>query len=189
MWARGLQHLLVLVLWWSHQMSRVHAALFRLESSVKLLQQLTPTRRLVGAVISDSTLGLSISDPYLSFASPLPLVGLQLRKVLAEFDAEGVVIGLPLLPPDGPALGDEAVQLQRCIDALEHDLSASYSQLPASIFKERLTAVAAIAKYEQDPLWDETGIETDISDADVQSAIMLQQFLDDNCGGWQNTFG
>jgi RNase H-fold protein (predicted Holliday junction resolvase) len=165
--------------------------------SAILLGQLTPTRRLIGAVACElggtRFLGLSISDPYLSFASPLAdfTDRGQLCELLSEHDAEGIIIGLPLLPVGKPTT-DSAALFQSCVDALEViNRPPIESELPISIFEERLTYGAAMQCFEQDPLWDQTGMEADANDISpgVQSAIMLQQFLDENCGGWQNTFG
>ena len=184
------------------------AGLLHLISSAKLLRELTPTRRLLGAVVScrnntaeqhpsaSIALGLALSDPYLSFASPLPTQNQSLVDVLRECDAEGVVIGLQLASEQ-----PNNNELQKCIDQLEmmnQFPSEEELLLPATLFEQSLTPTAALDCFETDPLWDQTGmdqIEDDNSadqhahSPDVQAAIMLQHFLDTNCGGWQNTFG
>ncbi len=65
-------------------------------------------------------------------------------------------------------------------------------ELPHTHWPARLTILQAQALADNNPLWDEVGLFDSTPDkhpAGMQAAVMLQHMLDEECGGWANTFG
>ena len=75
-----------------------------IRNPTELKQNLGPDRRLLGLDVGAKTIGLAISDRSLTIASPLETLrrtrfakdAEQLRRIAAERDVGGLVIGLPV---------------------------------------------------------------------------------------------
>ena len=164
----------------------------RLVRSSVFLKMVPPPKRLLGVVCnSDGRISLSISDPYLSFAQPLWPISrdraADIQQIAQKHDARGIVFGFA---PLQNAESTETTSREATIVAL----SAMATNCVGCCFDQRITPDEAWANFESNLLWEDTGLVDVDSDAcvfpaNVSSAIMLQCFLDETCGGWANTFG
>jgi RNase H-fold protein (predicted Holliday junction resolvase) len=173
--------------------------------SLSLLRNLTPTRRIMGLVaMPNSTIGMSVSDPYLSFAKPLthsvsfasghnPLP--KLLDVTKEEGADAWLIGLPVLM-------DVTIKKDQNHMKLRDDLLTLFvkSSLPLPAFcisKIKPSSIDFVTKeHTANIQWDAIDVHLLLKDnnneegkAGIHASIALQMWLDEHCGGWANTFG
>lgn len=88
----------------SHEAERKLTPVMAIRNPMELKQNLGPGQRLLGLDVGTKTLGLAISDASLTIASPLETVirtkfsddAERLRRIIAERDVGGLVIGLPV---------------------------------------------------------------------------------------------
>jgi len=161
-----------------------------------LVSRLPVYRTLLGLVaVTDSLWGVSLSDPYLSAAHPLPAVTspTSLAELARRHQSGALVLGRC---PFASREGAEARQ-QRALAALLREPGLAGSGLLACAYVPRRLSAAAVAQLVQDNLlWDGTGAEQlggggldAEAGASVHAAVALQLFLDEHSGGWANTFG
>ena len=162
----------------------------------KFLQRLEPTRRILGVVNTSRGMGLSLSDPYLSFSKPLLLDSAQnmlsiskfvdkLPSVMREHDCGGILIGRQM----GVLMTvqDEVMQQAELTELLkqEGDLIQQYPCTTSDLDCDKATYDKEIR---ENLLWE--GLKVGDSDfACDHSALSMQVWLDEHCGGWANTFG
>lgn len=114
------------------------------ETMEELADALPPMRALMGLDLGTKTIGVAVSDPFLTVATPLETVkrskftldATALQKIIAHRSIGGVVLGLPrnMDGSEGPRAQSTrafARNLGRLID------------LPISFWDERLSTVAA----------------------------------------------
>jgi hypothetical protein len=172
-------------------------------SPVKFLQRLEPTRRILGVVNASrgGGVGLSLSDPYLSFSKPLLRTKLGmgvsndtvefLRRVMEENDCGGILIGRQMRA----LMTVQCVEELKEADVLQELLIESLvneadliQQYPCTVSSLDCDEVHYEKEVEQNLLWE--GLKEGDSDESCDhSALCMQMWLDEHCGGWANTFG
>ena len=174
----------------------------------QLVARLPVYRTLVGLVaVSDSVIGVAVSDPYLSFAKPLPSVTdlAAVPKLAAELKAGAVVVGLPFAAAglqQAASLQPRAHQhvvarQQRVLAALLREPAVGDAQLMVCAYAapaQLHTADSVAQSFRDNLLWDQTAVDElgkhgESRDAAIEAAVSLQLFLDEYSGGWANTFG
>jgi len=133
--------------------------------------------RVVGVDLGSRRIGIAVSDVSGTIASPVTVIlrcgnrdgdHASIAAVVAELEAERVVVGLPLslsgeMGPAARAAGEEAEAMARVL------------HVPIETFDERLTTVAA------DAILMSRGMRADarrrVVDK-VAAAVMLQSWLD-----------
>ena len=174
--------------------------------SLSLLRNLIPTRRIMGLVaMPNSTIGISISDPYLSFAKPLtqsvsfsyetnPLP--KLLDIMKEEGADAWLIGLPVLMDVNKKKDQSHMKLR---DELLTLFVKSSLPLPEfCISKIKPWNIDSVQKeHTANIQWDSIDVQLLLEGDDssegrkpgVHASVALQMWLDEHCGGWANTFG
>ena len=133
--------------------------------------------------------GLAVSDPYLSCATPLaavPVSGgvLALQSALRRLPIGALLLGLPLRQRGRANGAPRSLGIRLSQGACVIGRLPRLHGAPPSLAEAR-------AKQRDDPLWGEVGLPLDgarISPA-VHAAACLQTVLDEEMGGWPNTFG
>lgn len=105
---------------------------------------LAPMRALMGLDLGTKTIGVAVSDPFLSVATPLETVrrvkftqdAAQLQQIIAHRSIGGIVLGLPM-NMDGSE-GPRAQSTRAFARNLDRLL-----ELPITFWDERLSTVAA----------------------------------------------
>jgi len=100
--------------------------------------------RVLGLDIGEKRIGVAVSDPTGSVATPLAVVdaapalgdGTGLRTLVADYEAELLVVGLPL-SMDGSE-GPQAARVRKAAERLERSLG-----VPVTFADERLSSSAA----------------------------------------------
>ena len=132
--------------------------------------------------------GLARSDPYLSRAIAMDavrLTPLALRGALATCSVGLVVLALPLR-------GRHAVP--RHVHRLRRALSRTLARAPggrphvAVAWDRRLTLADARRESVRNDLWEIDGLDGARVRPSVQAAVALQDLLDEEMGGWPNTY-
>lgn len=172
----------------------------------KFLQELEPTRKLLCFTRFDSSIGLAVSDPYLSLARPLSKyvsvggthLSATLKKIQREEDIGGVVLGRAISGMSGVSLDDSEV-LKEQGEGLElFRTLPEFNALPCTFSDVDGERVDIERELQDNLLWDSLELTKDEFDEDsspskrdpaIHSALSLQLWLDEHCGGWQNTFG
>ncbi len=137
---------------------------------------------------------------YLSCARPLVLPAVQaseLEGLIRPHNIGGVVLLESMLHESAEFRSQRtSARVAPAISALADSyLESLVGLLPHTHWPARLTILQAQAVAKNNPLWDEVGLcENDDLAAEthpvgVQAAVMLQHLLDEECGGWANTFG
>ena len=164
-----------------------------LVAAEQLVARLPVYRTLVSLVaVSDSLVGVAVSDVYLSCARPLPsTTALPTAAQIARLQQCGaLVVGLPF-----GAAGlqtEQAARQKRLLASLD---SRSDSTLLVCAFPAQpLTANNLAQRYRDNLLWEQTALDElgrhgEGRDASIVAALILQVFLDEHAGGWANTFG
>ena len=173
-------------------------------NAARFLSRLPPTKRLIGVYsdpCSSSQFGFSVTDPYLSFAKPLyPILESSPPKrwwmdLAKTNDAAAFVFTLPVAIPGIITPTDVACQDKALITFVEGLSESNAQNVFCYCYKRRLSIDEALDRFADNLLWDETGLEVaqkrgcEDLPRGIHSAVMLQCFLDEMCGGWQNTFG
>jgi hypothetical protein len=159
----------------------------------QLLRKLSPTKRVLGVVSAQKTAaaglqrtwGVALSDPYLSFATPLAVQSggnlFSLQQIADEHDAKLVLVA-------GNA--DVVAQLRK----------SCFSGLAVAEFHSTPTLEDVILRAAEHPeLYDFLGdapedrlrelASWDELEADHLAAVLLNEALWEHSGGWHNTFG
>lgn len=129
---------------------------------------------MIGVDLGDSRVGIALSNPDRTIASPLEVIKRTKRlyhdigKIVTEWEATAVVVGLPLSLDGsiGPAARKALVETQK--------LGATI-QVPVETYDERLTTVTA-ERMMTDAGLDSRG-QRKVVDK-IAAAIMLQAWLD-----------
>ncbi|GMH70480.1 hypothetical protein TrLO_g13831 [Triparma laevis f. longispina] len=155
------------------------SALQHLISKVPPLKRLAATTACSTTSSKLSSLNISsISDPYLSFA-----------KLFSE-EEEPTDLGALIIFSSTIAPLPQSEQ--------QFLLTSLKTPIPTIIIPPPiLTLAEAIKEAEANPLWDSFDFENegeswtcwDDVEEDVKVTVWLQKTLDDECGGWKNTFG
>lgn len=171
------------------------------------LRVLTPTTRILGVVKAPrsstdscsnhgSEIGLSVSDPYLSFAKPLVTrSGFKFGRkedtatLFDDFDIGGILIGRAMT---GLLVHTDEKTIERDQEELYESLTKFIGGIEMTI-PCTVTCIDANVDYikkqlHENLLWDSLK-DVDADSAAYQSAVAMQVWLDEHCGGWQNTFG
>lgn len=118
------------------------------ESIDALVDSLGRGKRLIGLDIGDKTIGVAISDPLFSLASPVKIIVrtkkfkvavLELQNLISSEDVGGMIAGLPLSMD-----GNEGPRSQATRD-LTREL-VNQLGIPAALWDERLST-SAIEKF------------------------------------------
>ena len=181
----------------------------RLSPLSRALQTMPPYSVALCAVRRGSSLGFAASDPYLSCASPLTVLpvlggGLDVHEALRtavgmleeerSLKAGVLVLAPPMLLRDDGA-DSEAEAARRARDNLVHDtisVSPSRNDYHAVCVREELLSLETARRQLSGPLadlWEQVGELSSAAAADVHAAAVLQDVLDEEMGGWPNTFG
>ena len=197
-------------------------SLVRSSTPSEFLRDLVPSRRVLTLLFVKSSnemedcniIGAAISDPYLSFASPIDVhttsISEFLTKAVPEYDVGGiVVIRKPILDDGCDYESDQEGGIKQL---MKLKINSSNSTNCRVFCTKSDVAARSLQDVEREsklnPLWDSIPIDdilhgkspvamTQIfssgmgheSILSVHAAIGLQQFLDHHCRGWQNTFG
>ena len=150
---------------------------------------------------STGAIGVAKSDPYLSTATPiaalaLPLASEDLHSVLQGLPIGVLVLGLPVCGTEGYAAGRRALA-----ESVLHTSGASTTAV-CCMWDRRLAAATVLDKCAASDLWEAVGNGLAEASADgvegglprplppeLDAAIALQDCLDEEMGGWPNTFG
>jgi len=134
----------------------------------------TNTGRAIGVDLGDSRVGIALSNPDRTLASPLEVLKRtgnlhrDIAKIVQEWEANIVVVGLPL-SLDG-SVGPAAKKALAEVDKLGATL-----QVPVETYDERLTTVTA------ERLMTDAGLDSrnqrKVVDK-IAASIMLQAWLD-----------
>ncbi len=193
--------------------------LTRATCSSSFLRDLTPTRRILSLLFVSATdrtddritgVGAAISDPYLSFATPLKSKKStqSLRDFLPAIAAENDVGGILLITKPIISSKSSYVSLatQKITDQMMRlDLRSGSSSVRNMKFIESdvyKSLEEVLHEHQENPLWESVSITdlvcedgklrcmgTEEGVASLQATVGLQVFLDEHCGGWKNTFG
>ncbi len=130
--------------------------------------------RVIGLDLGDRRIGVALSDPARTVATPLEVIVRQgdvhgkIRRLVGEWEATAVVVGLPL-SLDGKA-GPAAKKALAEVDKLGATLG-----VPVETYDERLTTVSA------ERLMTDAGLDTrsqrKVVDK-IAASILLQGWLD-----------
>lgn len=130
---------------------------------------------MLGLDVGTKRVGLAISDPNQTVATPLGVVTRRvgkrfplnaLRPVLAHYAPVGVVVGLPLTAEGGDDRWTAEVRLTA-------QLIAEKTGLPVALWDERMTTARVVAAA------SEAGTGTGGADLDrLAATVLLQGFLD-----------
>ena len=204
--------------WWKEFHKNTTTMFVKEVSSSKFLRNLVPTRRILSLLFVSAIdrtdnrvagVGAAISDPYLSFAAPLKSKDTTqslrdyMSAVTNEHDVGGVVlITKPLVSNTSSFVSMSA---QQAMDQLSQSTSSSSSSTSLMKYIEsdvNKTLEEVLQEHQENPLWDSIPIDDLVSRdgtlkcigeaegaASLQATVGLQMFLDEHCGGWQNTFG
>ena len=173
-----------------HNCSPSHTPM--LVAAEQLVARLPVYRTLVSLVaVSDSLVGVAVSDVYLSCARPLPsTAALPTAAQLSLQQCGALVLGLPF----GFAClqKEHAARQKRLLAAL--DSRADNTLLVCAFPAQPLTADNLAQRYRNNLLWEQTALDElgrhgEGRDASIVAALVLQVFLDEHAGGWANTFG
>ena len=149
-------------------------------------------------------IGVAKSDPYLSTATPIaalqasPLASEDLRSVLQGLPIGAFVLGLPVCGTEGFAAERRALA-----QSVLHTNGAS-TTAACCMWDRRLAAGTVLDKCATSVLWE--AVDHRLADAaiaadrfedglpcplppELDAAIALQDCLDEEMGGWPNTFG
>jgi hypothetical protein len=176
----------------------------RLLAPAEFIAQLPPTRRLLGLVCvsprNPPRFGVAVSDPYLSCAQPLFLTNVAasaLEELIAPNDIGGVALLEPMLLDSARDSGQPCTS-SAAVAAATFAATGSplLDSLPHTHWPTSLTRRQAEDMAAENSLWADVGLLCDDPaavnlevDPGVQAAVMLQHLLDEECGGWANTFG
>ncbi|MDQ1437108.1 MAG: putative pre6S rRNA nuclease [Acidimicrobiaceae bacterium] len=130
--------------------------------------------RVVGLDLGSKRIGVAVSDPTGLLASPYEVVERNdrsydaIKRIVAEVEAERVVVGLPLSlsGADGPAARAARQEAAALADVLD---------VPVELFDERLTTVSANRSMMD--LKMKADARRRVVDK-VAAAVMLQSWLD-----------
>jgi putative Holliday junction resolvase len=132
------------------------------------------TGRVIGIDLGDARVGVALSNPHRTLASPLEVIKRtgnlyrDIAKIVDEWEANAVVVGLPLSLDGsvGPAAKKALIEVEK--------LGATL-QVPVETYDERLTTVTA------ERLMTDAGLDSrnqrKVVDK-IAAAIMLQAWLD-----------
>lgn len=132
-----------------------------------------PTGRVIGLDLGDRRVGVALSNPDRTIASPLEVIDRKdlargVKRLVQDWEATGVVVGLPL-SLDG-SMGPAATKAVAEADRLGATLS-----VPVETYDERLTTISA------ERMMTDAGLDTRAQRKVVDkiaAAIMLQAWLD-----------
>jgi RNase H-fold protein (predicted Holliday junction resolvase) len=164
-----------------------------LVAAEQLVARLPVYRSLISLVaVSDSLVGVAVSDVYLSCARPLPsATALPTAAQLAAHQCGALVLGLPF-----GAAGLQGEHAARHKRLLRSALDTADSTLLVCAFAAQplVTADTLAQRYRDNLLWEQTALDElgkhgEARDASIVAAVVLQTFLDEHAGGWANTFG
>lgn len=151
------------------------------------------------------TVGVAISDPYLSCAAPLCAVQsaqpLAVQEALRRKPIGALLLALPLEHHHRPRSRQRrlAALLRRALGTRLSTSAVAIGRLP--MIRAAPTALAEVFGKARDApeLWSEVGLPEAQPDAStrlspmlppaVHAAATLQVVLDEEMGGWPNTFG
>ena len=181
------------------------------------LKTLVPTRKILALVFASpkdrsdersARVGAAVSDPYLSFATPveekLPTRSLRswFPKIVIQEDVGGVLlIARPLVQSSCSYVSTPANKAMEVLLNLDLGTPSTPSTLTCIESDVSKSLEEVIEEHKVNPLWDTMNFEDLFSPegqlrsmeekgvASMQASIGLQLFLDEHCGGWQNTFG
>jgi len=190
----------------------------RLMNSTTLLRNLTPTRTILGLTVvllksCSATIGISVSDPYLSHARPLsrsiPFVShndtiSQLLKITRDEGAGAWVLSSPVLihPADKnenhTRLRDDLVTLiikssyqnllpSFCLSEVHPGTIESIQKEHAANIQWDSIDLSLLEEYNSFSSSIHVSVNPPVSG--IHASVGLQMWLDFHCGGWQNTFG
>lgn len=130
--------------------------------------------RVIGVDLGDRRIGIALSDPKRTVASPFtvlarsPLSHREIAKLVAEWEATLVVVGLPY-SLDG-SLGPAAMKVLAEVESMGATLS-----VPVETYDERLTTVTA------ERMMSDAGLDTrsqrKVVDK-IAAAVLLSAWLD-----------
>jgi putative holliday junction resolvase len=137
---------------------------------------LLPSRRILGLDVGDTTIGIAVSDTRLTIASPLLTIArkkfaadlAQLNQAIAEHEACGLILGLPL-QMDGK-MGPRAQSVRQFAFN-----TAKAIEIPILLWDERFSTAAVKRTI------DEADLNRNRRDALVDklaASFILQGFLD-----------
>ena len=167
----------------------------------RVLAGMRPYSLVVSVCRVGRSVGVAISDPYLSCAAPLCTVPsarpLALQEALRSRPIGALLLGLPLEHRHRPHGRQRrlAALLRRTL-GMRLSLSAvAVGRLPT--IRAAPTALAEVfgKAHDAPELWSEVGLPDKQPDASmrlspaVHAAATLQAVLDEEMGGWPNTFG
>jgi putative holliday junction resolvase len=132
--------------------------------------------RLLGLDIGESRIGVAVSDPTGTVATPLTVLDSrevlhdpsQLARLVEEYEAAGLIVGLPLTMAGEE--GPQAARIREHVDALSERLG-----IPVTLWDERLTTVQARRSLAEAGL-DERE-QRKMVDM-VAASLILQSYLD-----------
>lgn len=181
-------------------------------SAGRFLNLVHPTQRILSIAAvrrnqaADAIIGIGLSDPYLSFASPLvsfkssSQFTAALPAIVKDEDIGGLLIGMPIVDI---GIFDTTTSVEDQLDLMATVEQANTNQLP--ICKSSLSCdLPHIRKaVEENVLWDSLHLEEAIAKGktngqtivgsllcpSIHAGVSLQVWLDEHCKGWQNTFG
>ena len=169
--------------------------------AMKFLEKLEPTKLILGIVPLNGAIGLSVSDPYLSFARPLkpdnPFkinnIGQKLPLLLQEQNIGGVLVGkrMSALVTSKELLQVSAAEQKELIKLLSNVLTRHNIEIACTVSDLDCDREHYEKEMEDNLLWETLNFQDDeLSDVPADhSALSLQVWLDKHCGGWSNTFG
>ena len=131
--------------------------------------------RILGIDYGDRRVGIALSDPLKIIASPLDTLLIrsdedllvQLKELIAEYDIEVIVIGLPI--------GMKGNETKQTLHVKSFSEKSGQFKLPVFLEDERLSSVSAKKSLHLQNI--KTGHEKGQVDK-VAASILLQQYLD-----------
>ena len=166
-----------------------------------LLSQMTPYSVAVGFVRSGGRLGIAYSDPYLSCATPLASLPTRAKPWDVAAALQGIPVGVLVLglPIRGGQNGsrDDVAALQSMATHLHRQTGSPLGAVQQCVWRRRMSASEVRSQCTDNALWQEiasaVGDDCRRGGAGVapaaMAAISLQDLLDEEMGGWPNTFG
>lgn len=130
-------------------------------------------KRILGIDLGEKRVGIAMSDPTGTFASPLKTVGRaalseELAMIMREYDVETIVVGHPVRT--NGEKGKAAEEAEECARWIEHNL-----KVRAILWDERFStreAERAMHDMEEKPSKNKAKVDR------IAAALVLQSFLD-----------
>ena len=171
-------------------------------SASRIISEMRPYSEAVCIVMRSQKIGIARSDPYLSSASALSdidvrrgRIGAKLQHALKDIPVGALFFGLPMQGFGSDDHHGQLIRQRRTIARVVsklHKLGTTRTWLiPYCLRDRRVSILEARKEQRENEQWDAVGLigHAGSASASIHAAVALQDLLDEETGGWPNTFG